>query len=406
MGETAVAQLPGGILMIRSALILSAGLLAAACFACVAVAPPPPPPPLSAMSTGTAQISSSAAPARPLDVLPNCADGGNPNSFINKVYTLSYLYDPSNTTYTPPVGVQPIAGTSALVQYKNDLVSAYCTAAQSFKAQLDDLDGVFITCLNENNCVPSNQDVFKTSWGFRENVSNQSTLQHTYVALSADLWPPGLTQSPMVYSYFEYGIINTLLNVASNPLPANQYLTITPNPNTSVMTVLAALAHELGHIYWWKFAGAPNFNCGAEFSGASWQNVDPSIWQFHRFGMTSPGDTIKGARPGIGRIINDINHNGNVIKDLHDIYGGDWASLFATVSPDEDFVETYKLWMLASSGLTNFTVNVGPYNPVDTVAALKMATAKLNSKLNFIGGCYKWPFPQSLFPFSQSLRAR
>jgi len=49
-------------------------------------------------------------------------------------------------------------------------------------------------------------------------------------------------------------------------------------------------------------------------------------------------------------------------SDLKKIYGGDWASLLATVSTDEDFVETYELLALRDMGapLSSLQVTIPP----------------------------------------------
>jgi hypothetical protein len=243
-------------MMIRSTLLLCAALLAALTFAC---APPP-----------------SVAPAPGQQILPGWGFFASyspnfmacdPSAFVNKVYTLGSGHDPSNYTgygYVSPVGVVQVTNpanwhpTNNLKQFTIDLGAAYCAASPSFQKQLSDLTSVFITCADAANCVPSGQYPFLTSWGYRENAATQSMLQHTYVALSADLWPTTLNQPPITYSQFEYVILDNLLQIP--PPPASQPVTITTDPDTSTLTVLAALAHELGHVYWWKL-GIEDFDC-------------------------------------------------------------------------------------------------------------------------------------------------
>src|SRR5262245_23456769 len=95
------------------------------------------------------------------------------------------------------IGVQvaiPPSPSAFLSQATYDLGASYCAASSTFKKQLDDLNNVFITCSDPRNCAPSSQDIFNNSWGYRENAATQSVLQHTYVALSADLWNGGSVQ--------------------------------------------------------------------------------------------------------------------------------------------------------------------------------------------------------------------
>ena len=55
------------------------------------------------------------------------------------------------------------------------------------------------------------------------------------------------------------------------------------------------------------------------------------------------------------KIITDVIR---AASDLKKIYGGDWASLLATFSTDEDFVEAYELLALSRYGPTAFGVTV------------------------------------------------
>jgi hypothetical protein len=403
--------------MLRTALVLSAGLLATLCFACVAVVPPSPTaalapapgyllggPGIAVVPQGVPTIVS-----RPR-ALAACADGVDPGPFLNKVYTLPNTFDPSNNTaYVVPVGVMQVANqgnwlqSNNLEQFTNDLRDAYCQAAPTFRKQLNDLTNVFITCATPAACVPIGQDIFGRSWGYRENATNQSVLQHTYIALSADLWPVTLKQSPPAFSQFEYGILDNLLMIAPPPDP--QPITIVANPDTSTLTVLAALAHEVGHIYWRKL-DVSEIDCGGPFSGYSWDHADVPR-QFHRFGEEQPyanghGNQPKNRGPDKDNVKQDImSNNGNVYRDLRKIYNGNWASLFATVAPDEDFIETYKLWTLMSAGLSSLQITIPPGSspPVgDMVAFMKLPplgsgspATQLSQKNQWIQSCFLWP---------------
>ncbi len=160
-------------------------------------------------SSMTPLVAGTISHVRPLDIQP-CSDGDSPNAFLNNVYTISDQYASSNITYNPPVGVLQIISNASMNQITSDLRSAYCLAPTTFRKQLKDLSGVFITCKDPNNCTPSNTDKFSTSWGYRENASNQSALQHTFIALSVNSWP-SLNSSPEPYANFEYEIIDRLL---------------------------------------------------------------------------------------------------------------------------------------------------------------------------------------------------
>jgi len=136
---------------------------------------------------------------------------------------------------------------------------------------------------------------------------------------------------------------------------------ISPDPNgpanAAGMTVLAALAHEFGHVFWYdNFRPAPggayDFNtfCGGAFYDNSWQDFKPPrLWR--EFGdpqyQHKPYD-VQISQLALSVSLGTYSKAGDL---LHRIYKkeGHWASLFAAFSPDEDFVETFKLYVLANT---------------------------------------------------------
>ena len=83
-------------------------------------------------------------------------------------------------------------------------------------------------------------------------------------------------------------------------------------------------------------------------------------------------------------------NNPNLVRDLRNVYLN-WVSLLASASPDEDFVETYKLWVLSNSGLSSLTVTVIPLTPVDLVNQMKTSGNDLNAKATWLQACMTWP---------------
>jgi hypothetical protein len=374
--------------MIRSALLLCVALLAALSFACVAVTPVP-----TGVNAGMRQFTVS-----------DCSDGGKPSPFLNKIYPLDASYLPGNAGYqapAPPTGASPVGD-----PFQGALRDAYCMASTGFRKQLDELTGVFILCANPNMCAPSGLQNVASSWGYRENANNQSVLQHTYIALSADLWDSSTSQ-PMPYSNFEQLMFYNLL--MSSGLNISYQAQDAGTNDSTTWTILAALAHELGHIYWWKL-DIGNTDCGSPygmFAGKSWNNADnPS--QFHRFGVETPYSNGHGNASKHNADKDKVKH-GSMVKqqylDLFDIYGkGYWASLFSTVSPDEDFIETFKLWILTSNISTpmqhfyvkNTDMTYGSTwttNPVDIVALMNQSGTELNRKIQWVSNpqCFAWP---------------
>ena len=167
-----------------------------------------------------------------------------------KVFFLSLPFDPQATNqYHSPSG--PIVGDNS-PPYSRDLIAAYNAAPPFFQGMLCGLDGVFIVknqC-NTNPCVPG--DVIDYSWGSREHPSQfpsgPPAKYGRYIAISQQLWRAG--QPPSLTAY-ETGRLQHLLgdwtkrknNVSP---PSLSYA----KPNSG-MSVLAALAHEFGHVLWW-----------------------------------------------------------------------------------------------------------------------------------------------------------
>jgi hypothetical protein len=146
------------------------------------------------------------------------------------------------------------------------------------------------------------------------------------------------------------------------------------------------------------------------FSKYSWNRAAAAI-RFHGFGKEQPPNNL-----GFGGSVprNNHSHKDQVLKDygngdaahkvkayrdLDNIYDyGYWASLFATVTPDEDFVETYKLWALtsASPGLNSLQITVNGYSPVYLVnpnppGFMTDNQSDLYNKIQWIQACFAWP---------------
>jgi hypothetical protein len=286
-----------------------------------------------------------------------------------------------------------------------DLLNAFAAAPPKLQKRLC-LTTVFI---NPNTCATT--PCFGTSsWGLRNPIipSGQNDYQR-YIALSQSLWPPS-GQPAEIYSQYETDLIAQVLAQLQSAWPTNPTggPAIYPNPptfsqniglqtyNTSAMTILAALSHEYGHILWYDaIKGAGNNN-----------NYDPSPWG--RTSAMQPWGRTRGMKPRgrssgtkngffdnswqqVSRPNQFVNFASLPDGDLHlgsiqtsnlitaiqaaqwttaglDLYllynidpsGSDsnavWPSLFGAVSPEEDFVETFKIYIM-----TNKKTNNGAY---------------------------------------------
>jgi hypothetical protein len=130
------------------------------------------------------------------------------------------------------------------------------------------------------------------------------------------------------------------------------------------MNVLAVLAHEYGHVLFYDtfkpLGGSVNYGnfCGDTFFSDSWQTLPtPPNWRLFGVpdGVHKPDDVqttelVKLAGP----VPSDPTRASALANRLYSLTGtgaptGRWASLFATFSPDEDFVETFKHFVLRNA---------------------------------------------------------
>ena len=313
--------------MIRSALLL---IIAVACFSC---APSPPPPPSGPTLA--------------------CA--------IANVGTLPASFDPTSANGTP------VSAGAAPPNIQADILAAYNTAPPFFKDQLCRLTGIFVTS-------------GPRSWGYR-NINDGAR----YIAISTDLWsgnPPG----PITLDEYENRVFGPPLSwppPGPHDDPTPTYGRVTPNNGT--MTILAALAHEFGHLFWSDNLVSPRGThpqssrfCSKILTNYWTGNLQPAVWK--KFEDTDPNpaditddpnDPPPPGDPGpreakVLRMI-DALKAGN-IKKAHRILGRILApsrpfpSLLGAFSADEQFVETFTLYTLlhATPPLTSAPLQVSP----------------------------------------------
>jgi hypothetical protein len=294
--------------MTRSILLVAAGILASALFACAL--PPTAPPPA------------------PTPVTVATCDTSNPIQFLNRLYILNNNYDPdpNHPGKTLPTGTQPVGE-----PYCSSLTNLYNSAAPPFKNALDNLTATFIDARSCGGTAAA------CSWGFKDKYTKGTG--NTYVALSSSLWSGGLVP----YSQFANSIVSALL-----PSAPSTVLSIQANLDTPAMALIAGLAHEIGHTKWWendiehyKCPNDPVTGTRTLFADITWSHhSNAPLWRY--FGKESSGNKPMG-NVDKDVILADLGSPANELADLNTIYNGRWASIFSTVSPDEDYVETYTL---------------------------------------------------------------
>jgi len=319
-----------------------------------------------------------------------CPNGGGPPN----IYVLSFdpgaaFTNPQGYTF-PPNFVPLTAGTAMY----NDLQQAWAIAPLFLQKLLCGLDGIFINTEGCNSFDSTNDvcpgplnsiQTIEASWGFREipslfPPSSQPSQYNRYIAISAGPWytkggsgsgVPGVNAPK--YSVYEQSILDQLLPWSSTTKPT--YGAANPGADIPAMAVLAALAHEFGHVLWYDtFRPSPppggpydwSTFCHGTFFTNSWRHVDaPPTWRI--FGMIQNShhpSAIAIQDIVIALLHQDFQSAGNLIQgnnpvqgsNLQGIYNsnGRWASMFAAFSPDEDFVETFKFYVLTKAvGMDN-----------------------------------------------------
>src|SRR5215472_4843030 len=194
--------------MIRSAPLFCAATLMAACFACAPVPPPPPPSPPPSPSP------------RPLVC-----------NVVANVGMLPASFDPTDANSTP------VATGPAPSSFQADIQAAY-TSAPLFQNQLCGLDGIFLT--------PGPQ-----SWGYRNRNDGKR-----YIALSTTLWS-GNPPTALALDQYENRVFGPPLSWTAQIDTASPPIYLPATPNNAA--ILAALAHEFGHVLWADILISPRF---------------------------------------------------------------------------------------------------------------------------------------------------
>jgi hypothetical protein len=283
-----------------------------------------------------------------------------------KVFLLAPGYEPTAPNYQSPTS--PLTGpnpTEPSDTIKTSINAAFALAPPTFKAQLCSLTAIFINqkdCGNGggNNCTANDDKTFGDSWGYRENPSQGITSNFgRYIALSGGLWPAG-GNPPAFSAYIGKQTLQLVDWTKGNP--PDQYpptFGAALPKDTPEMTILAALAHEFGHVLWYdtfvkRPGGRHDFTkfCKGTFFIDSWQTVDPPPdWRNFGDRQNEPRrfDAVE-EHVGVAELALSLMR-GQAKKShnhVHNIYRPEarWPSLFAALSPDEDFVETFVFWVM------------------------------------------------------------
>ena len=332
-----------------SALTLTAGIFILALFACV---PPTP-----------RQGGVAAPPTLGAAV---CTQ----DKFLRRVHYLAQTSPPFSLPDSGFQNAPPTDNTTINTSISQDLTDAFNAAPDFFKNQLCNLNGIFIdrtgcTRYDPGSCTgPGPSDLL---WGFRA-FDGSGNSAGEFIGTWLGLWQQGVQGHAPVLSKFETGRLQALLNWKSSTPPT----ALTDlETDTAAMTVLAVLAHEIGHVFWYdafvvkspdgspnpggsadfgKFCGGTFYTPGGAGQG-SWL-LPPSVPDHRWVSFGEPRNYHKADDVDLTKLGFDLDHGkfadaGDLLHGVFaGIQNGRWASTLAAFSTDEDFVETFQLFVL------------------------------------------------------------
>jgi hypothetical protein len=310
---------------------------------------------------------------------------------MNKVRFLQTPFDPRVNSSPQPSGIAVPAN------IQGDMQNAFAIAPPAFKAKLCNMTYIFIDptgCADPLNCALPDAQVALNSWGLRGYRSGDTG---KYIATSAALWQGG-GSAPKLGDY-EFRRFRAVLQ-RLNPNGANWIRmpnaprTAGATPDTPAMTVLAVLAHETGHVFWYdafvpQRGGAINLNnfCNGNFyASGSWSNINVPAGRWIDFAQ--PSATATRTPDLVSSLNSHLSQNrfveaGATLQAI--LQNQNFASLLAAFSPDEDFVEAYQWYVLlnAATPATALTIQIPGLPPHDIAAGIANKPALRNKMACF-----------------------
>ena len=298
--------------------------------------------------------------------------------------------------------------TDTISRYASYIVAAFNLAPEFFQNELCKIETFFIArdaTLQQLNPEP---------WGIFGKVKKKNP----HIGIPANLLDYIWIKSQYPYADLENLVVAGLLNQPPGlPMQAANWIngiTYTSTDTRPELAVLAVLAHEMGHIIWWREDLLHSKVSGKYFFNYSWLNdfsakppTPPVVPFFHSYGLMDPDNLPNG--PDLDQVIADLTEPPtagqypDALSHLKQIYGQQsgvsyWPSLFATVAPDEDFVETFTLWVLAYDDDTNPTktrlTSSGITFPDGTTADIlqNFGNSVMSDKRVWITSAIKWKY--------------
>lgn len=168
--------------------------------------------------------------------------------------------------------------------------------------------------------------------------------------------------------------------------------TVSSGTDTTPLAVLSQLTHELGHIKWYRDNIDSSLACfDTDFIDRSWHRGTLRNFYDRRWTALSedPGADHRPGKPT--RHPRDIQGKADAVH-LRNLYNQGFASALAAVTPDEDFVETFKLVVLRNAKsttatnplLNSLTLEIKPNGSPLTVDVLNNSMQELADKASCV----------------------
>lgn len=255
-------------------------------------------------------------------------------TFGEKVQFVAPGFNPKSAVGAPPTS-PPNLSQSVVQNIRQTFQTSFSIAPQFLQDLLCTLDGVYVDV-----------NIGNRSWGYRD----QRTFDKRYLALSLSLFDTsGTAESFAAYSTIRINEIFGLLPQQGFYFaPAMHHQTVVDGPE---ITVLAALAHEAGHIVWYdamKPGGSYSYRfCNAHFLD-DWERIRPTD-PWTNFGDLNPSYSEHKSAPGTDNVsVADIQavlgNAGQLTSILTALEGANsrWATPLGAFTPNEDLVETFQ----------------------------------------------------------------
>jgi hypothetical protein len=304
-------------------------------------------------------------PARPFNAVTYGDCGNDPTTI--------------NSCNNPPKPASPSTIPAAtLGTYASDIAAAFSIAPPHLQTALCGLYDIFI--------VPQGTPLETTNpffWGMRERLYQYQM----HIGLSQRIWADqNFNRTGYPVADFESYVTDTLLGSGYSAYGYYTYYadTDSADPSDNRFKIVGVLAHEMAHIFWWNSA-IENKSCQVQtpsgatryrnFANISWRPKamgNPHIARgFHRFGEDQ--GNVGNTGISVAKIADQMAHGND--NEFYNVYKkGYFADLFARVAPDEDFAESYKLWIWSQMQI-NLSIEI----PSGSADFINLITGNFNS---------------------------